>query len=213
MQKMVDLIQLTVSAQCFSGCWQDEAGKTLAVYWAYHKKNNKAADNKPQPLHSQYLDRDENVMRSMQKEDVEYIGLRPKPQEADVETVLIATQFLTSKHYSTYHERDGCHNLKLIPGLKNGKIINLDAAINPHEKKLYEDQEEDVNPEQELKNQERTGVLHLVEAWVPQGHKNGNLIPSADLTPPCEKAIHLKHYYKMTKSVVEKLGLMFKHGA
>ncbi|EPT04889.1 hypothetical protein FOMPIDRAFT_1045562 [Fomitopsis schrenkii] len=34
-----------------AGCWQDEAGKTLAVYWAYHKKNNKAADNKPQVGH------------------------------------------------------------------------------------------------------------------------------------------------------------------
>ncbi|EPS92855.1 hypothetical protein FOMPIDRAFT_1056505 [Fomitopsis schrenkii] len=32
-QKMVDLIEPAVSAQCFSGCWQDEAGKALAVYW------------------------------------------------------------------------------------------------------------------------------------------------------------------------------------
>lgn len=78
--------------------------------------------------------------------------------------VLVNTLLLIAKHYPTYHRRDGWHNSSLIPGLECGSLVNLDNDI------VHEKGEQVVDPEVQLSNQERTAVLHLAEAWTPQGH-------------------------------------------
>ncbi|KDR65806.1 hypothetical protein GALMADRAFT_148389 [Galerina marginata CBS 339.88] len=187
-----------LEADACSGIWEDEDGNRLLCVFSSRIRAL------PQALPEAELPQEtsaEQVVRRL------YPG--PKGRTlADVEQS-------KANNIGVYY--DGIPNDLLIQYHQSAQLLHsflppvaAERDIRHPTDKVMQYKREGVGEENDKISFEQTGVLHLVHAWHAQGHPNGLLYPSSDISRTGQGTMAVNHYFNSTRALALHLAECFK---